>query len=272
MKFAVVGGERREARPGLLAECPVCGDAMTAKCGEHRVHHWAHRGARICDPWLESETEWHRAWKNHFPKGWQEIIRWSESGEKHIADVKTESGVVLEFQHSFLCPEGRESRESFYQNMVWVVDGLRRRQDRVKFFASLGTPIGVSGKPRIFLVPSNKGALLRDWAASRVPVYFDFGDSEPGDMLRFNTPALWRLSPRSANGTAYLSPVPKRFFLRVHREGRSFEREWTETVNRVAAAIERAVADCLKQQAPWSRPLIGFERYMARRQLERRRF
>ena len=169
-------------------------------------------------------------------------------------------------------PEERESRESFYQNMVWVVDGLKRKQDRVKFFASLGALLNVSGKLPIFLVSSNEGALLRDWAASRVPVYFDFGDSEPGDTLRFNTPTLWRLNPCSPNGRAYLSPVPKRFFLRVHREGRSFERKCTETVYRIAAAVERAVADCLKQQTPRSRPLMGLERYLARRQLERRRF
>jgi Competence protein CoiA-like family len=143
MKFAVVERELREAAPDLSAECQACGAAMIARCGRVRVWHWAHRGARICDSWWEPETEWHRAWKNHFPKSWQEIIHPSESGEKHIADVKTESGVVLEFQHSSLCPEERESRESFYQNMVWVVDGLRRKQDRVKFFASLRAPIGV---------------------------------------------------------------------------------------------------------------------------------
>ena len=270
MKFAVVGGKRTEARPGLSAECPVCGGAMTAKCGEHRVHHWAHRATRSCD-W-EPETEWHRAWKNLFPEDWQEKMHQSQDGEKHIADVKTESGVVVEFQHSSLCPEERESRESFYQNMVWVVDGLRRKQHRVKFFASLGAPLNVSGKLPIFLVSSNEGALLRDWTASRVPVYFDFGDSEPGDTLCFNTPTLWRLNPGSLNGRAYLSPVPKWFFLRVHREGRSFEGKYTETVKRIAAAVERAGVDYLKQQAARSRPLIGFERYMARRQLKRRRF
>src|SRR5215831_13776625 len=147
---------------------------MTAKCGDHRVHHWAHRAIRSCDRWWEPETEWHRAWKNHFPEDCQEKIHWSASGEKHIADVKTESGVVLKFQHSFLCPEERDARERFYQKMVWVVDG--QRQDRVKFFASLGDAINVSDKLRIFLVPSNEGALLRDWGASGVPVYFDFRD------------------------------------------------------------------------------------------------
>src|SRR5215475_7083918 len=108
MKFAVVGGERSEAQPGLSAECPVCGGAMIAKCGDHRVHHWAHRAACSCDHWWETETEWHRAWKNHFPEDWQEKVRRSQDGEKHIADVETDRGVVLEFQHSFLRRDERE--------------------------------------------------------------------------------------------------------------------------------------------------------------------
>ena len=97
MKFADVEGERREAEPGLSGKCRVCGDAMIAKCGDLRVPHWAHRAIRTCDPWWEPETEWHRIWKDQFPEDWQEIIHRSETGEKHIADVKTDFGVVLEF-------------------------------------------------------------------------------------------------------------------------------------------------------------------------------
>jgi competence protein CoiA len=200
MKLAVVEGEqRREAQPTLSATCPVCGDAMIAKCGQLRVWHWAHRGTRTCDHWWEPETEWHRAWKNLFPEGCQEIIQTSKDGEKHIADVKTEHGVVLEFQHSSLGRDERESREIFYQNMVWVVNGRRRARDRAQFFASLDAAIVVNREPRIVLVPSN-GALLRDWRSSRVPVYFDFGDGEPGDARRVDKPVLWQLSPRSPNG------------------------------------------------------------------------
>lgn len=120
MKFALVEGERREAQPGLSGKCPVCGHAMIAKCGEHRVPHWAHRANYACDPWWKNETEWHRDWKNQFPEKCQEIIHHSDSGETHIADVKTESGVIVEFQYSFLRLEEREAREKFYQNMVWV--------------------------------------------------------------------------------------------------------------------------------------------------------
>src|SRR5262245_49311923 len=118
MKIALVDGNRLEARPGLSGKCPYCQSAMIAKCGERRVWHWAHRGVLKCDHWWENETEWHRNWKNNFPVEWQEVIHTAENGEKHIADVKTASGRIVEFQHSHLEPVERRSREAFYEPML----------------------------------------------------------------------------------------------------------------------------------------------------------
>src|SRR4029434_3038786 len=88
------------------------------------------------------------------------------------------------------------------------IDGRRRARDRARFFASVRSAKIINTKPLIAFFSSNEGALLRDWGASGVPVYFDFGDSEPDDTPRFDTPVLWRLNPRGPNGMAYLSPVP----------------------------------------------------------------
>ena len=126
MKYAIVNGERSEARRGLAGECPACSSEMIAKCGEIYAHHWAHKGRRNCDAWWENETEWHRAWKNLFPTDWQEIVHRADDGEKHIADVQTEDGWTIEFQHSLIKPEERVSREEFYEKMIWVVDGKLR--------------------------------------------------------------------------------------------------------------------------------------------------
>src|SRR5215469_13500771 len=213
MKFAVVEGERREAQPGVPAECPVCGAAMIAKCGHVRVPHWAHRAIRTCDSWWEPETEWHRAWKNQFPRECQEIIHQSEMGEKHIADVKTKYRVVIEFQHSHLRRDERDSREKFYQKMVWVADGLRRKRDMKKFFALVDQAAILNREPLLVSVPwKEESALLRDWEDSNVPVYFDFQD---------NRPYLWRLNPGFPNVTPLWGPsrmtcltrVPKNVFL-----------------------------------------------------------
>lgn len=57
----------------------------------------------------------------------------------HVADVETERGDVIEFQHSNMRREERESPETFYRRMAWVVSGLRRKRDRSRFFASLAS-------------------------------------------------------------------------------------------------------------------------------------
>ena len=121
MQYALVGDERREGEPGLAGVCPVCGSPVLPRCGEVRVRHWAHRGRRDCDTWWEPETVWHRRWKNRFPKDWQEVIGYDDTGEQHRADVKTENDLVIEFQHSHLDPKERAARETFYGDMVWVV-------------------------------------------------------------------------------------------------------------------------------------------------------
>ena len=114
MKFALVNGEKSEATKGAKGFCPSCGAELIAKCGEVKVNHWAHKGSRNCDPWWENETDWHRSWKGNFPVDWQEVIHFDGKGEKHIADVKTQTGYVLEFQHSYLDPEERRSRNAFH--------------------------------------------------------------------------------------------------------------------------------------------------------------
>ncbi|WP_419949792.1 hypothetical protein [Candidatus Palauibacter sp.] len=44
-------------------------------------------------------------------------------GEVHRADIKTPTGIVTEVQHSTMTDEERESREAFYENLIWIVDG-----------------------------------------------------------------------------------------------------------------------------------------------------
>src|SRR5690349_13115493 len=133
MHLALVENKRTSPSPGLTGSCPACGSSMLSKCGSQRVHHWAHRGKRVCDSWWERETEWHRTWKNRFPLFWQEIVRFDTSGEKHIADLHTDRGLTVEFQYSHLKPEERAARESFHGNMVWVLSGARLARDLPRF-------------------------------------------------------------------------------------------------------------------------------------------
>jgi len=129
LQYALVDQERREAFPAGHGLCPSCGAAMVAKCGPRVMHHWAHAGRQNCDPWWENETAWHRAWKALFPDTWREVSHVTPDGEIHRADIKTATGIVIEIQHSSISDAERLSRESFYGNLVWVVDGLRFREN-----------------------------------------------------------------------------------------------------------------------------------------------
>ena len=128
MQYALVGDRRSEAIRDARGICPDCGAAMLAKCGPRVMHHWAHVSRSNCDPWWENETEWHREWKGQFPKECRELSHTAPDGEIHRADIKTPTGIVIEVQHSTMTDKERESRESFYRNLVWILNGRSFRK------------------------------------------------------------------------------------------------------------------------------------------------
>lgn len=217
MHLANVNNKRSTPSPGLTGTCPACSSPVIAKCGTQRVHHWAHRGKRVCDRWWEPETEWHRNWKRNFPEDWQEVIlRDERTGEKHIADVRTAQGLTIEFQHSHLRPKERETRENFYDDMVWVVHGLRLGGDLPRFN---------EGKSNLRLI--TKGVYVhrfpeelfpKTWLMCKAPVFFDFGiGSPPADPQAPVERFLWCLLPQRVDGLAIVSLVSRESFVRAAR-------------------------------------------------------
>lgn len=110
------------AEPKQKAICGHCGSDVHAKCGSKVVWHWAHVSVDNCDSWYEPETIWHRTWKSHFGISCSEISIVKE-GTRHIADVLTNGQLVIEFQNSPISSETIIARESFYQKMIWVING-----------------------------------------------------------------------------------------------------------------------------------------------------
>ncbi len=175
MRFALVENIRSEAISGQHGVCPFCRQPVIAKCGRKRISHWAHKANYVCDRWWESEEEWHRTWKSFFPADWQEK-RCSNEDEWHVADICTDYGLVIEFQHSHLSETERETRENFYGNMIWVVDGTRLKNDYKRFRKGIMDldSTGVSNPRRVF--PDS-------WIASSKPVIFDFRKLRNDDLL-----------------------------------------------------------------------------------------
>jgi hypothetical protein len=233
MKFALVNGQRQEAQPQLSGKCPGCGSPMIAKCGDVRRPHWAHKGKRFCDPWWENETDWHRAWKELFPRDWQEVVHYAENGEKHIADVKTDHDWIIEFQHSRIKPDERRSRDAFYKKLVWVVDGTRLKRDGAQLARAWRDGISVGGRDsptrQVFIAESR---LVSEWVESDAPIFFDFGE-----------PELWWLLARSPGGMwAYVARFSRTTFVQIHRgeapqEARNFD-EFAKDISNLIAQYE----------------------------------
>lgn len=204
MKFALVENKKTKAEKGLKGVCPVCQQPVIPKCGPVKIDHWAHKSCSHCDKWWENETEWHRKWKNHFPEEWQEIVAFDEkTGEKHIADVKTKNGMVIEFQHSYIKDEERISREAFYQNMVWIADGARRKRDFVDFCRLLEYGnIWHIHQTGLYVIKNGINSFPKEWRNSSVPVLFDFSNIEESDAFECDQRKkfLWCLLPIRNNG------------------------------------------------------------------------
>ena len=195
MKYAVLNGERIEPQKGIKdAICPICGEIVVPKCGQIKIHHWAHQSTINCDPWWESETEWHRKWKDNFSKECQEVIMHDKkTGEKHVADIKTQSGIVIEFQHSPMNIKEQSSREQFYKNMVWVVDA-RKYYD--KFKQNINLLEHCKSNKNYFYIKidsfeSQKNCFPQRWLESSVPVIFDFGINGDVENIDYNKQKKW---------------------------------------------------------------------------------
>jgi len=253
MKLALVNGQRQEAQPNLSGKCPACDHPMVAKCGEVKIWHWAHQGRRFCDAWWENETEWHRGWKGQFPVDWQEIVHYAEDRERHIADVKTDRGWILEFQHSYITPEERRSREAFYPKLVWVVDGTRRKRDRNQFVKAFegGTPVGRNSLVRRTI--SDECLLLREWSGSPAPVFLDFGDEQ----------ILGWLVGKSPNGPVYVARFPRAVFLEIHRG--TVTQDFDSLVKELSELAAMYESHRQAQGSIRYDPLQSFRRYPARR-------
>lgn len=180
MQFAV-DPESRRVLPskGAKGVCPICAEPVIAKCGQIKVHHWAHLARLDCDPWFEPETEWHRAWKSLFPSESVEV----PIGE-HRADIR-HNGLVIELQNSKISPAVISERERHYGRMIWVVNAAPFAK---RFFVMRQMSEGVFS----FKWKSLKSS----WREAKRPVYFDFGALSVQDLLgaKLLDPTVYRPS------------------------------------------------------------------------------
>lgn len=218
MRFALFDNRKKEPATGLKGICPGCSQPVIAKCGDKRVHHWAHARNKMCDSWWEPETEWHRNWKSNFPEEWQEVFLLDEDmGEKHIADIRTNQGIVIEFQHSQIHLLERKSREKFHKHLTWVVDGTRLLRDFPRFLKGKETFRII--KKGIFRVDYPEECFPTNWLDSTALVIFDFrGNDSMTDNIEFRK-NLYCLFPVRIGASLIVTEISRRSFVETVNSG-----------------------------------------------------
>lgn len=251
MKFALINNNRVEAQPKQQGLCPNCSQPVIARCGKQKIWHWAHRSITSCDSWWEPETEWHRNWKNNYPVEWQEIPLMDEqTGEKHISDIRTIHNLTIEFQHSALKSEERISREKFYKNMIWVVDGTRLKRDYPRFLKEWKSD-GISDvhktdKSQIFEVWFPEFCFPGEWLKSSVPVIFDFRGDGALEDLEGKRNTLYCLFPQVGRH-ARVAEISRKAFISA-----TINEEWTLRVQKFLNDLRKHDIDRNEQQQTMS--------------------
>ena len=197
MRYALVKNESCEAKNGLAGICPDCFQPVIAKCGTRRVHHWAHCSGKECSNFKEPKTEWHYKWQDEFPKECQEqMVCDKQTGERFRADVLSQHGIVIEFQHSHIDPQERIAREKFYKKMFWVVDGTRLKRDYPRFMQACENRIFKTKQQGFYYISYSDECFPRDWTESEVPVVFDFKGLVTAESQEPFRETLWCLLPK----------------------------------------------------------------------------
>lgn len=268
MKFAIVDGNKIEAFKGAKGFCQSCGAEMIAKCGESKINHWAHKKIRQCDTWWETETEWHREWKGNFPIEWQEIIQFDRlTNEKHIADVRTDKGLVVEFQHSYINPVERRKREDFYKNMIWIVDGTRLQKDIPRFIKAHKDFVQMDNS-RIFGIEFADECFPKNWLGSYVPVIFDFKGIATIENERNNRTLLYCIFPIEIGWLTIFAEISRKALVKSIIDG-----EWqTRYANFMKILIERKKLEERKRASNQKRHTnISYNPFLKMRFIKRRR-
>jgi len=219
MKFAIVGGNKVEASKGAKGLCQSCGAEMIAKCGEFKINHWAHKRNGQCDAWWETETEWHREWKGNFPSEWQEVIQFDRfTNEKHIADVRTDKGLIIEFQHSHINPVERRHREDFYKNMIWIVDGTRLQRDIPRFVKGQKDFLRMDN-PGVFGIEFADDCFPKNWLGSSVPVIFDFNGTASVENEKNTRTLLYCIFPIQLGWLTIFAEISRKALVKSITDG-----------------------------------------------------
>ena len=138
MQFALnEKNERINIKDAISGEkycCPCCKSLLIQKKGTLMIWHYAHKSLDNCISYYDNKGEWHRQMQDLFPEKNREIFE-CFGKYRHIYDVLTDNGTIIEFQHSPLSVDDFRKRTKDYvfrsiayktPRPIWVFDYTER--------------------------------------------------------------------------------------------------------------------------------------------------
>ena len=213
MLTAVVDGRKLSPVKNRKGECAYCGGEMIAQRNPTGNWNWVHQSEGACDSWCETDTAWRIEWMRQFPVAFREVIDVKQgTNQKHFADVKTDSGLVVVFRNNpFIRRRELIARERFFDSVVWIVNCTSSEEITNIFYSGLSWEPTNLDPLQYHLHSWGLDGDLGVWADANSDVLFDFGD-----QMHLGTEFLWHLdscSPISKSGKA--SVVSRKSFVRA---------------------------------------------------------
>ena len=167
--------------------CPICDEDLVLKQGDFKIDHFAHKKGSLCsDSWSSDMSEWHLGWQRRFPDDCQEVVRESEDGERHRADVLIEdSRIVIEFQHSPLSQKEFRERSDFYNKLEYKIIWLFDMSDAFKEERLSIKTSQYSGK-RFLILNSGKSTFDGYDNLGGIEVYFQLRNGDASRIVKAN--------------------------------------------------------------------------------------
>lgn len=165
------------------------------------------------DAWALPDSTWNLKWKMKFPK---ELVEISIQGdqEKHVGDVRTNTGTVLKFQGRNLTEDQIKQREAFFGQMVWV---FRAEKWDIELNFNPTRFRDTEGRDR--QLPKNDAFEWVKYTARypksvfevcKMPVFLDFGDDS---IYWLNWQSKSNLNAAYHSRTGLLKAFPKKQFI-----------------------------------------------------------
>lgn len=131
------------------------------------------------DGWAFPDGVWNLEWKLKFPKTLVEISVQGNT-EKHVADVRTNTGLVLNFQARSLDEKQLKQREVFFGQMLWIfkADGwdLELMQNPTRYKTTEGRDKKLPTSDAYGWIKFKSRHSKSVYKACKMPVFLDFGD------------------------------------------------------------------------------------------------